>query len=255
MYRILRWLRIIVAIYTLAIAALLGAQCMRLYIAGNSPANIGENGVHITPVYTVDKVCAALRPVAPAALGYAVLVVAALAVKALAEDERKVRMPAAPEQYLRMLKARVEVLPVEAAAEERHRRRIHAGAYAFVVVCAICSCLYLFNGRNFVSWDLEQVMGRMLLHVAPWVAAAFAALLAASFGCARSVEKEIAVLKKAKKTAKRPSPAACRVPVSAVRTVLYAAALVLIIWGVLNGGMRDVLVKAINICTECIGLG
>ena len=68
MYRILRWLRIIVAIYTLVIAALLGVQCMRLYIAGNSPANIGENGVHITPVYTVDKVCAALRPVAPAAL-------------------------------------------------------------------------------------------------------------------------------------------------------------------------------------------
>ena len=78
MYRILRWLRIIVAIYTLVIAALLGVQCMRLYIAGNSPANIGENGVHITPVYTVDKVCAALRPVAPAALGYAVLVAAAL---------------------------------------------------------------------------------------------------------------------------------------------------------------------------------
>lgn len=39
------------------------------------------------------------------------------------------------------------------------------------------------------------------------------------------------------------------------RLVLLAAAVVLIIFGIFNGGMRDVLVKAINICTECIGLG
>ncbi len=30
---------------------------------------------------------------------------------------------------------------------------------------------------------------------------------------------------------------------------------VLIIAGAANGGLRDVLIKAINICTECIGLG
>ena len=41
----------------------------------------------------------------------------------------------------------------------------------------------------------------------------------------------------------------------ALRVVLYAAAVVLIVLGVMNGGLRDVLVKAINICTECIGLG
>ena len=39
------------------------------------------------------------------------------------------------------------------------------------------------------------------------------------------------------------------------RCLLLAAAIALIAMGVLNGGMRDVLVKAINICTECIGLG
>ena len=39
------------------------------------------------------------------------------------------------------------------------------------------------------------------------------------------------------------------------RCLLLAAAITLIALGVLNGGMRDVLVKAINICTECIGLG
>ena len=39
------------------------------------------------------------------------------------------------------------------------------------------------------------------------------------------------------------------------RLALYLLAAALIVLGVLNGGSRDVLVKAINICTECIGFG
>ena len=42
---------------------------------------------------------------------------------------------------------------------------------------------------------------------------------------------------------------------TATRAILLAASAVLIIHGVLNGGLWDVLVKAVNICTECIGLG
>ena len=43
--------------------------------------------------------------------------------------------------------------------------------------------------------------------------------------------------------------------VTAVRIALAALALALITAGILNGGMADVLSKAVNICTECIGLG
>ena len=39
------------------------------------------------------------------------------------------------------------------------------------------------------------------------------------------------------------------------RGVLACAAVALIIVGICNGGMMDVLQKAINICTQCIGLG
>lgn len=42
---------------------------------------------------------------------------------------------------------------------------------------------------------------------------------------------------------------------SLVRGLLLTAALVLILLGVLNGGLHSVLVKAANICSECIGLG
>ena len=40
-----------------------------------------------------------------------------------------------------------------------------------------------------------------------------------------------------------------------VRALLMAAALGLIVYGIFNGSMNDVLKKAIAICTECIGLG
>ena len=40
-----------------------------------------------------------------------------------------------------------------------------------------------------------------------------------------------------------------------VRIALVGCAIVFVTLGVLNGGMSDVLNKAIKICTECIGLG
>lgn len=42
---------------------------------------------------------------------------------------------------------------------------------------------------------------------------------------------------------------------SIARIAILCLGVLFIILGVMNGGSRDVLVKAINICTECIGLG
>lgn len=43
--------------------------------------------------------------------------------------------------------------------------------------------------------------------------------------------------------------------VTIARLTILSIGILFIILGVVNGGSRDVLVKAINICTECIGLG
>ena len=50
-----------------------------------------------------------------------------------------------------------------------------------------------------------------------------------------------------------PLPGKERTPL--IRTALMVLAAGLIVWGVLNGGLNDVFVKAVRICTECIGLG
>ncbi|MCR4622018.1 MAG: hypothetical protein K5663_08045 [Clostridiales bacterium] len=40
-----------------------------------------------------------------------------------------------------------------------------------------------------------------------------------------------------------------------VKLVFLLLALLLIVWGLIEGQAKDVLNKAINICTECLGLG
>ena len=40
-----------------------------------------------------------------------------------------------------------------------------------------------------------------------------------------------------------------------IRRILMAAAVCMIIAGIINGSMLDVLYKAVKICTECVGLG
>lgn len=42
---------------------------------------------------------------------------------------------------------------------------------------------------------------------------------------------------------------------TALWAALIFAAVCLIALGVVNGGAQDVLAKAVNICSECIGLG
>lgn len=43
--------------------------------------------------------------------------------------------------------------------------------------------------------------------------------------------------------------------VLAIRISLAVIGVALVIWGSLNGNAQAVFIKAINICTECIGLG
>ena len=43
--------------------------------------------------------------------------------------------------------------------------------------------------------------------------------------------------------------------INVLRVVIFTASISLIIAGIINGGFRDVMAKAIRICYECIGIG
>ena len=253
MQRYAQLLKIIFAAATAALALILCLQCADIYREGISYENMDENGVYIENIYTREKVASRLNGLAPLFGVWAVLAVAAAA----AAPYAKLPSPpqTEPENRLRLLKARRSSLPEEAMKEERLRKRLRIAAVIASALCAAYPAAHLLNGSNFTSWDLEPVLGGLLAAVLPWTAAAFIIISVISLLCARSIGREIALIR-VLPAVPAPKPVERHVfPKNAVRIALYAAAVLLIVSGVLNGGMRDVLVKAINICTECIGLG
>jgi hypothetical protein len=246
-----KWLRIVLTAATVILLAALAWQCLDIYLTGNSASNLDEKGLHIQSVYRAEDVIQRLSGLGIWVMGYLALLLASCF---LLPDRAGKSLPMEPDNRLRLMKQRLTELPEEARKEVQLRKKICFAAGGVVVLCAGLCLAYLMNRENFVSWDLEMVMGQMLLHTLPWIVAAFCAVMAASTLCRRSMEREIGILKGCKGTGSAQIPQK-KSALPAVRLVLYALALILIVLGIRNGGMRDVLIKAINICTECIGLG
>ncbi len=168
--------------------------------------------------------------------------------------ERQARPVISLEGRWALMKPRVSLTP--AIQAERRRRGVATAVCA--TVCATGAGVagaYLLDAAHFASRDLESVMGAMLAHTAPWMALSFAALMALAQLRQASIRREIAAMKAAPKREPDPRPARRREMAPAGRIALLVCAVMLVIAGIINGGMYDVLVKAINICTECIGLG
>jgi hypothetical protein len=106
----------------------------------------------------------------------------------------------------------------------------------------------------FVALYVSGTYSVMLLGVlAPCLAVNLAWGLVSGPKHAASCRREIDLLKPV--AGPRDGLTDSRKSVAAPRLVLLAAAVLLLIWGFVSGGAADVLTKAINICTECIGLG
>lgn len=251
-------MRIVLSVATVLLLLLLAWNCLDIYLTGTSAGNLDENGLYIQNVYRADDVAKRLSSVLFWGVLYAVLVLTALSVLSKAA-ERKVLPDIEPDNMLRLLKKRTGALPEEALAQERYRKKVRLSALLAVVLCIVMCLRYLLDGSNFTSWELEVVMAKMLLHILPWVVLGFAIAFAATYACRRSIKTEAALIKASAE--KKPADAAekkdktKKITTAKVQIALYLLAAVLIVLGIDNGGMRDVFIKAVNICTECIGLG
>ena len=106
----------------------------------------------------------------------------------------------------------------------------------------------------------REKAGEALLRVLPllllWLAATIAALVMGvrdrNAGNAVSVPGAAEQMRRARERGGKDSE---RRRTTIVRAVVLALAAALIIAGCFDGSIRDVLVKAVNICSECIGLG
>ena len=246
--RVLAWL---LSAATLLVAAQLMVQCADIYFTGTSPANLTPGGVLISSIFSREVIAEHFSRMAWSVWLWLALLAAVLVV-GQPKDASALRAPT--ENRLAILHRRVEATQ-EMRDEQKKRRQSGMICVAACAVCAVPMALYMTNLDHFVSRDLEQTVGRMAIHTAPWAFAALAVIAVYEIICSKSMEREIALAQKAVKRPPEPKKAENERAVRILRAALYAAALVMLIAGVMNGGMRDVLVKAVNICTECIGLG
>lgn len=190
-------------------------------------------------------------------LGVCILIVVADAVLSLSEKRKNEIMPLTPENRLRLIKKNAESLTEEAMREEKRRRRISLMFGAALILIALVGIMYLFSMRDFPMISEikpEEMIGRILTGTAPVCALWILIFYLRSIALRRSINREINLLKGVQK-----EKTACKVEKEIknlpVQIVFIGVSVLFIVLGVINGGLRDVLFKAINICTECIGLG
>ncbi len=191
----------------------------------------------------------------------------------------KVKAARAPESTLTKLQMRIpqsgegmEFTAAKNAFKKAAIIRLVAWLVALSVALAgaIATLCYLVNTVQFSGKDITSEIFKLVKNILPWLCVAFAATIGATVTSGIFANKQIAAAKTMIKNGDKSTVAqksvfkviwiiksviAYPAFVWAVRGCVFTLAVVFIILGIINGGANDVLVKAINICTECIGLG
>ncbi len=156
-----------------------------------------------------------------------------------------------------------------------------------VKLCAAALCLagvaygiaYLATASNFPKTNVNGEMLNMAAHLAPCAFAALLILCGVTLYLSLSAKKQLPHVKQLVASAKSDEKNGVEAVyvtgntavadlygrwkalsnhkyfILGVRIAIAVFAVTFIILGIVNGNMRAILIKAINICTECIGLG
>ena len=140
----------------------------------------------------------------------------------------------------------------EQSRQARHRRI----ALCLWLVGLAAIVWYALSYDRFSMEDINGDMARSMRVFVPALAVPAGYGVFSLFFNRGSYLREMALYRQVPKEAKIAAPTTGEKPwVSVARYAVLTAAIGLIVGGWLAGGWVDVLTKAINICTECVGLG
>ena len=224
-------------------------------------------------IYTREKAGRILLTVLPFVCASLVMTVTGL-VKGIKDEEAD--KPVQDAELMRnFLCARVAEPSAEMAKERALQKKLQIAGWAGFAVCMIPILLYVTNGAHFAQTDPEGLDWNLIALVrftAPWAIAALLCLIVTTLLREKSMQRETEAAQARAKTEKEAGivkdPEAVKAdagiyntaPETAkrrvlARRILMVAAILFIVMGIFNGSMKDVLVKAIRISTECVGLG
>ena len=210
-------------------------------------------------VYTPEIVAEKLASIAPLFLAAVILLIVGLALGVKDETAEK---PVEDAEIQRDLMAARVARPSDAMKKERAaQKRLLAGGWIALALCTVPVAAYLANPAHFPQEDPEAMFLGLMRTFLPMTALGLGALAATSALRERSFLREAETartrIREERATGIAPKERAVRrtKDLRGLQAVLIAAAVVLIIAGIVNQSARDVLYKAITICTECVGLG
>lgn len=260
--------RLVSGVLLSAMTVILGAlfiwQILYIYLTGTAADYEG------TYAFTSARVGAGLMKILPAIVIWIVMIIAAFVLwevfpvkQARAKQDArytlyrlKKRMPAAVGEELKTSFNYVK-------GEEENLKILWLLCAVVGVAGAIYSIIYLANPQHFPKADVTAEMLKMVKNIIPWVIVTFALACGICVYEGVSAKRQLEHVKKLAAGGNLNEVTHgkiykffhCKYFLLGVRIAVGCVSVAFIIAGICNGGMRDVLIKAINICTECIGLG
>ena len=250
-----KWYLALQAVVCIALVVLLSLAAISIYREGS--ARKAEHPME--SVYTPGEVAGKFAHIAPLLFAGLGLLVAGLVLGAKDENADK---PVTDAELNRDLVIARVAQPSEAMlTEQRAQRRLAWIGWAVFALCMVPILIYIMNPAHFPEADLEGMFFSLLRVFLPWTAVGLGALAVTSILREKSVLRQTEAAQaqlKAEKAAgivAAPQSADMQKKTILPQAIIIVVAVILIIAGVFNGSARDVLYKAITICTECVGLG
>jgi hypothetical protein len=268
------------AALTIVCGALFIWQVLALYISGTAPDYTGES------IFTRERVMSALGIISPVFWIWIVSIVAGFILWEIFPASKKVK-PLKDDVYtLKNLKKRIpqkvsndlhdSVLFID--KQEKLLLIIKFVCALVCIGCAIYGIVYLATPSHFPKVEVTHEMLNMVKHIMPFVLVAFVCMCGVTIYEIQSSKKQLKEVKKliAYKSKggeeEQVTLASTECPVNGVkakikkvtnnkyfvlglRIAIGCLGVAFVIAGIFNENMHGILVKAINICTECIGLG
>ena len=210
-------------------------------------------------LYTPQKVAEAFAGIAVPVWLFVALCTGAFLLEAILPPRGKGKNIPNPEMNRSRLLSKADMTycgpQLKAAIEKESKKRsgVIAIGLTLLSVCSAVFLVYAANGSHFSDTDVTGSMVSAMGVFFPCLAVPFAYGVFAVYFCKKSILAECELLKTVPKAA-QPAPCAQK-SLPWLRWVLLAVAVAIFLYGFFAGGTVDVLTKAVNICTECVGLG
>ena len=243
---------ILLTISILIAAVCLMAACLEIYDGGNG-------------TFSREAVAAAFSPIAAPVVLCLALVLLSFPLNLLPQEAGKRKTVRNNRLILQRLHSKADlgacdaVLRDAVAAQQKCRRLCRSVTLGLLAATFLIFMIYVLTGDRFLLPDITTSMKQAMLVLLPCLAVTFGYGIFAHYRSEKSILAEIDLMKQAVKEAPAEPEANAelevKMNVNTLRTAITLVAVAVLLFGYFTGGTADVLTKAINICTECIGLG